>query len=315
MNEYLWTQFPDYDLANKKKNYSDYITYFFNRTRRMFHYEGLPSTIPERELEIQLQMFGHCGVFQYKGNLYALKGNLCGKPNEYYMPTEYIIANPALNLSKTFKIDEDIVIFRNDSLFKGILPLVSRTATQMTENDLSMLLADINSRMITLISATSDNTVEGAKKYLKDVIAGKLGVIADDAFFEGLKINSAEGGKGAEVLTNLIEYQQYLKASLWNDLGLEANYNMKREAINSSEAQMNSDALYPLVDDMMQSRKECVEQINEMFGTNISVEYSGVWAKKEAELDAEEEILESSEEEFEATAENELEEVKSDEIE
>ena len=78
-------------------------------------------------------------------------------------------------------------------------------------------------------------------------------------------------------MKDLIEYEQYLKASWFNEMGLDANYNMKRERISNGEVNQNSDALIPFMQNMLNSRKGCVENVNKLFGLNISVELSSVW--------------------------------------
>ena len=50
---------------------------------------------------------------------------------------------------------------------------------------------------------------------------------------------------------------------------------MKRESINSSEAQMGQDSLRPLIDDMLHERKNAYDKINKMFGLNTSCEFMG----------------------------------------
>ena len=94
-------------------------------------------------------------------------------------------------------------------------------------------------------------------------------------------------------LKDVIETYQYLKGSWYNELGLNANYNMKRESINESESDMNEDALLPLIDDMLKSREIAVEQINKMFGTDIKVELSSSWKKIRDEIEIREEIQKS----------------------
>ena len=106
---------------------------------------------------------------------------------------------------------------------------------------------------------------------------------------------------------NLIELEQYLKASWYNELGLNANYNMKRESINSGESQLNNDMLIPLVDDMLKRRKEGAEKVNNMFGTNITVELASAWEDNQEEID---EALEEGTEESEETKEGEENEVE-----
>ena len=81
----------------------------------------------------------------------------------------------------------------------------------------------------------------------------------------------------SNTLTDLIEYEQYLKASWFNEIGLDANYNMKRERISNDEVNQNSDALIPLIQNMYNSRVECIENVNKCFGLDISVELTSIW--------------------------------------
>lgn len=288
-----------YNLADKDLQVSSYCRYMVDRTMQMFKYENLPSTIPQRELELQLQMFGHVGVFDHNGDLYALRGGFGGEPNPYYMPTKYVISNPALKFSNTFTIDDDIVIIRNDSMYTGLTNLFLRYATQLCENDISMLNAIINTRITNLIIAGDDASMESARKYQRDIIDGKLSIIGDNKILEGIRTNP--NATENRSITDLIEVQQYLKAGWYNELGLNANYNMKREAINSDEAQMNHDALYPLIDDLLACRQECIEKVNDMFGTDIKVSFNSVWEIKDKELDAVEDAMESDPESVIAT--------------
>lgn len=276
--------FPEYDLANKKKSINDYLRYMFARTQEMFTYSGLPKSIPQRNLEMQLQTRGFVGITQVDGNLYSLVGGMGGEPDPYYLPTMFTVANPALKYSAMLKIDEEVIIVRNDDTYTGLLPLFSRYATQLTENDLTMLLADINIRMMAIISAKDDNVKKGAEKYLQDIKDGKLGVIADEIFHDLVKVQPMASQGFGNQITQLIEYQQYLKASMFNDIGLDANYNMKREAINTSEAQMNDDALLPLIDNMLKCRQRDFDKVNDMFGTDIHVELNSIWEQNKKEL-------------------------------
>lgn len=277
-----------YDFDDKELCVRNYVLYMFDRTQRMFEYKGLPDTIPQRMLEFLLQFNGFACFAKAKGELYAFYGGLGGEPDPYYRPTICVVSNPALKLSKTYEIDKDCVIVRNDSLLQGLVPLFSRYATAMVENDISFRMASINTRIEFLLSAPDDGTKKAAEKFLEDVAAGKLGVIASNEFLDGIK--AQEVGRTMRTFTDLIEYQQYLKASWFNEIGLNANYNMKREKLSTTESQMNNDALLPLVDDMLKQRKECIEQVNAMFGTNITVDFASTWEQLLAEFEAETEM-------------------------
>lgn len=266
-----------YEFDKKEKCMRNYIVYMLDRTQRMFEYKGLPDTIPARMLEFQLQVNGFTCIAKHNGELYAYWGGLGGEPDVYLRPTICVVSNAAQRFSKSFRIDADCVIVRNDAFLYGLMPLFRRYATAMVENDLSFRLASINSRIQALITAPDDTTAEAGNKYLEDIEDGKLGVIASNEFLDGLKAQPIQGSM--RTFTDLIEYQQYLKASWFNEIGLNANYNMKREKLSTTESQMNNDALLPLVDDMLEQRRLGVEKVNEMFGTNITVEFSSSWEK------------------------------------
>ena len=282
---------PEYDFSNKISCTNQHIKYMLNRTQSMFKWDGLPDTIPARSLELFLQINGNVCFYKHNGELYVFVGGMGGEPDPYYMPTKYTIANPALNLHKTLDIGKDCIVMPNDSLFLGLLPMYERYASGITETELSMKIATVNTRIYTLISAPDDRTRESALQYLNDIDDGKPGVIAENGFLDGLRAQPYGANGNTNVLTNLIELEQYFKASWFNELGLNANYNMKRESLNASESQMNNDALLPLVDNMLECRKKSVEKVNEMFGTNISVSFASSWEDNAEEIEIEHEML------------------------
>lgn len=293
----IFGDFPVYDFRDKKNNIKDIVMYMLNRTQSMFKWSGLPETIPQRNLELLLQGNGCAAFYPVEGNLYAFGGGLGGKPNPYYMPTIFTIANPALNISVNARIETDCIVMPNDSMYKGLLPIFSRYATYMVENELSLYIALVNSRIISIITSDNDNTTKSAEKYIKDIEDGKLGVIGTKAFLEGITAQPFASSGNTNNITNLIESMQYYKASFFNEIGLNANYNMKRESINSGESQLNNDALLPLIDDMLRNRKDYAEKVNDKFGTSISVEFNSSWEDNAIELEKAQESENSDESE------------------
>lgn len=262
--------------TDKKKVFENYCKYTFTRTQSMFVYTGLPDTIPVQWLESYLQRNGSCCIAEVEGKLYALLGNAGGELDEYYQPTTYTVANPALKLSKTYKIGEDCVYCRNDYDALGLTPLISRYCGLMTENLITVRISDINMRMMNLLSAPDDNTFQSTKQYLKDLEEGKLGVVGESPFFEGLRLQSKGVGNG-DYMIQFIELQQYLKGSMYNELGINANFNMKREALSGQEVALNDDALMPLIDDMLKQRRAMCDELNRLFGLEVSVDYGSTW--------------------------------------
>lgn len=271
-----------YDFLDKANNSTDRVLYTLARTQRIFRYEGLPETIPQRDLELGIQTCGQMAIGQTEKGLYAVVGGLGSEPNAYYMPTEVHYANPVLG-SGNWIIDTDCVVMRNDSMYMGLLPLITRYTTALAENDLTMRLVDILARVNTAIAAGDDTTMESAREFIRQIIAGKISPIASNDFLEGVRSIPMTASGNKVTLTDLIEYEQYLQASLYNELGIEANFNMKREALNSNETDTNRKILLPLIDDMMKCRQEDIKKVNEMFGLNISVRFDGIWEDLERE--------------------------------
>ena len=281
-----------------------YICYFLDRLQSMFTWSGLPDTIPQKWLESYLLVDGQCAVINTDKGLFATNGGMGAAPNEYYIPTKYIVTNPWLpegsTAGKQYTIDgndKNAVLVRNDTYTVGLMPLLVKYCTQMVENDITMSIADIWVRATVALSAADDQTKESAEQWLRDLRKGKLGVIGEAPFLAGNQNESLRTnpiGTVAGTLTDLIEYHQYLKAGLYNDIGLNSNYNMKREAIMSNETKLNDDALHPLIDTMLACRKEAAEEINKLFGTNISVEFNSAWADNEKENEAVMEQIEAA---------------------
>lgn len=304
MYDYLFYKFyargesQEYVL-DKEKSIAAYKGYMVNRLMKMFHYEGLPETIPQYMLEYYLLVNGSCVIAEVEGKPYAFIGSFGGQPDPYYRPTLYVVANPALKFNKTFKlwntegeISEEVAFMRNDAMWMGLNPLMSRYATLLAENVITLRTADIMLRVVALLTAPDDKTKLAAEQYLKDLESGKLGVIGENRFFEGVKMQSPPSNNGS-YLTQFIELQQYYKGSFFNEIGLSASFNMKREAIGEGEATLNEDTLAPLIDTMLECRQEDVSRLNDLFGLNITVEFDSAWKQNIEETKLNMLVLES----------------------
>ncbi len=283
---------PKGDMLNS------YILYNLARLQSMFKYDGLPDTIPQKWLEHYLLVNGSCVFIKDGDDLIATTGGMGGLPDRYYIPTQYIVANPYVKpeTRKTYTIGEDCVLIRNDTYSQGLLPLLTRYCSQLVENDVTMNVADILARAMITMSATDSQTKESIEKWLCDLRKGKISAIGELPSMVGNQdrsLNITPFQQVASIITDLIEYHQYLKAGLYNEIGLNANYNMKRESINSNESQLNDDMLHPLIDDMLARRREALEEVNAMFGTNITVDFNSAWETNELEEDLTLEQMES----------------------
>lgn len=305
-------------LKDKQYLIESYIRYMLARTQRIFKYENLPDTIPQRDLEMLLQM-GRFVIFtkdDKDGKFYVMFGGLGGLPNPYYQPTIAIVSNPYLKLFKTLELEDYVgktnpsaVVIWNDSAHIGLMPMFERNASLLAETDISIRVACVNSRIPAFFKAKDDNIKDSIESMLEKIENGEIAVIGteDDLIESNGTLSEQFNSQRVGTIKELIELKQYLLGSWYNELGLNANFNMKREAINESEADLNEDALLPLIDDMLESRKVAIEQINKMYDLDIKVDLTSSWKK------IREDILESKKPEEETKPEQESEDVTKEE--
>ena len=273
-------------LKDKDKNVNNFIDTMFCKTNEMFTWKNLPETIPQAELEYLLQSNGTMFFTKVGNDFYALLGTLGGEINVYYEPTKYTVANVALNLSKMYDIEKDGVLIRNDLRCNGLIPILSKYASMLTDCEISLNTMSILMRVMFLISASDDKTKKSAEEFMSKIINGNYSIIADSQFFDGIKAQGMTQSF-SQLIPQMIELTQYIKASALNEIGLNANYNMKKERITEQEYTLNIDALMPFAENMLNCRKKAVEKINKMYGLNIEVSLNSVWETNQAELESE----------------------------
>ena len=248
-------------------------------------------------------------------NLFVFYGGLGGMPNEYYQPTQAIVVNPYLRYFDVLKLDDYIkndgkaVVGWNDGMHIGLFSLHNRYASLLAETDLTLKYQLVNMRFNNVLTADDDTTKESLETMYKKVEDGTgFGIIVTKKFMEQTNVDKIELRSQSHQmqLKDTIETKQYLMGSWLNELGLNANYNMKREAINESEADLNEDSLLPMIDDMLQQRKLICDALNEKFADlldgEVSVELSSSWQKIRKEIK-----LREDQQETETTPEEETE--------
>lgn len=304
-----------YDLTDKEKSLFDFYQQTLNKSLRMFTYTDLP--VPEIEFEKQLQENGYTVVFEYQDKIYCNSASLAGQEKSPYgEPTQAIINIPALNLSKTFDLETEAVLVKNDFLQVGLKPLVLSKGTQIIENRLTMYLKNVLGRAPFTITANSDKSILSAQAFINKLVSGDLAVIAEDSFLKDVDVNSLNQ-TGQATMQDLISYQTYLYGQLYSELGLPGLTHEKQERMVTSEIESQQATIRPLVDNMLECRKQGLMQMNKLFNGNTQVELDSVWnnvkQKQEAKISGEKSEPEPEpKQETEHSEENQAEEKDAD---
>lgn len=278
---------PECLKVNKVKSmYAYYVRTLLNRVTNMFTWENLPETVDENFLCITLFVQGRLIWTEFNGKLYALNGNYGGEPNEYYYPKQFIIANPILG-SKIVNIGNDGILMYLTDTDKisqdgepcGLFGLISSTAQLLADNISSINIAQRNTRLTALVTAGNQAQKTSAELAIKRMYEGEPYEIVINDLINSLKVNpiSENSAAGAQHLKELVELNQYILAQFYHSIGVNSNYNMKRERISGEEIAVNDECLIINVIDMLKNLQNSVKKINEMFGTEIAVDFSKEW--------------------------------------
>lgn len=287
-------------VLEKPKSAKAYFTYLLARCLRMFEYKNLPDTIPADIFDRYVMMNGvACVGKDQNDDLRVFFGNWGGEYDVYYRPSLFIVSNPHIEggekegwfhqytvFPRSKSTKQDGVLMRNDTAWFGLSPMLSRYSALFAENILTIRTADVMLRIIALLSAPSDEEFASAMEYIKALENGKLKAVGDNPFFDGIKLQSPPSNNGS-YLTQFIELHQYLKGSFYNEIGLSANYNMKREAIGKGESTLDNDSLLPLCENMLLCRREDWRKVNELFGTEVEVDFSSSWKENQVQRNIE----------------------------
>lgn len=283
-----------YDFSDIERNVQAYVDYMLVRTQAMFKWHNLPETIDERTLERRLQENGYVVFLQLNedeilpfeevtqpGGIYAMSGEFGGVLDFNGNPQYCLVVHPLLKDTKKVFINKECVLARNDSKFMGVLPLYLRYARAIAENDLSLFRADQQTRATAIMTANDNKGIESARRYIESLKKGDLAYCMQESKASPSIKTQPYFTEAGNQITNLIELEQFLKGSWFNEIGINANFNMKRETILESESDLNSDAIQPLVDQMLHERERACEALNAMFGLNVSVELHSAWQQEQ----------------------------------
>lgn len=250
------------------------------KTQEMFKYRNLPAEIDNYKLEYLLQKNGKVLFFRYNNVFYSLTGSYTGKQNAYGDYEGFNITNPFIPLNKIFKINDDAILIKNDSLEMGFIKLLDTDISLATEIYITMFLNVFNIRKNKMIVAKDKKSLLSAENYIQKIENGEDVILSDSKFFDDdLKvINTQTQNQNTQ---ELIELNQYVKSNIYNQIGLNLVYNMKRERMTQKEVTNSEEILFPLIDNMLNCRKKALDCINKKYSLNIKVELNSSWFKKD----------------------------------
>lgn len=290
-----------------------YAELLLNRVTPMFIFKGFPDGINPDFVARELIIHGRIGVtdkadFTTYETPRAWRGYCGGEVTADYTGSRFIGASPVLG-SCDFVIGENGVVMFNttediyapfdlcDTLptkpRKSIKPpdtlprtalyeYILRTAVMLEDIDISLRTLLRTTRAMILITAKNEQLKNAAEIVLKKIYNGDTDTVFMSDILDSLSITFAPtASNAAAIMKELKEQYQFTLAQFYHAIGVNANYNLKRERLNTAEIDLNEQPLIVNISDMKHCREMGVEQINSMFGLSVSVELNEDWKQPE----------------------------------
>lgn len=288
----------------------DYAEILLNRTLRMFEFNNVPDTIDADFLARELLVHGRVGITTHATDQtyktpHAWRGFCGGEITEFYTGSRFVGASPVIG-SCDFKIGETGVVIYNTTEDKfapfaaykmdkkksrivtatppdaypttALYRYIERTSEILNNIDISTRTLLQTCRALIIITAKDEQTKTAAEQVLAKIYRGEIACVMLSNILDSINIEFAPtAANAAGLLAEYKEQYQFALAQFYNAIGIQANYNLKRERLNVAEIDVNEQSLVVNIVDMLKCRQAGVNAVNAMFGENISVRLGDEW--------------------------------------
>lgn len=252
----------------------------YSRIVNIFEYENLPPEVNEFALKLWLFRYGKIIFYKIKDKFLVQPFAYTDRLDWYYVPKNGRVVNPWLPIgfqNKEFELANEAIIFNaTPDMYNfrehGIVSdLVFKTANQLAENDISYYCIQRNHRLIAIFTAETDLQKAECNRILERMYSGKPDITMGEDLVSHIKVNPIAMNSTRSSITELIEFAQYTLANFYHSFGINSNYNLKREQLNSNEIDVNQEVLRLNIEDMLLNREQGVSKVNELYNLNVRV--------------------------------------------
>lgn len=258
-------------LSMNNATYEQYFNRLMELSISMFEWKNLPSTCDVRYLELALFMNGSAVFFQddVLEDYVALDVICSGRLDVYGNPVLRRAYSRYNNYQKLLKGNNSVIIWNNYTRTNSVLD-VEMFARRLYNLD---RIIDINANaQKTPVLIKCDETQRLTMLNVYKEYDGNSPVIFGD---------KALNSNGLEVLSTGAPYVAdkiyMLKTQIWNEaltyLGISNINVQKKERLITDEVTRNQGGTIASRYSRLESRREAVRKINDMFGLNIEVNY------------------------------------------
>lgn len=257
-------------LSMNNATYTQYLNRLTELSISMFEWKNLPSTVDPRYIELQLFEQGTMVYFKDEviGDL-CLNCLICGRLNVYGYPVLRRAYSKYNGYQKLLKENNSVIIY-NNYLHTNSLLDVKMFARRLYVLD---RIIDVNAN-----AQKTPVLLQGTEQQRLTLLNLYKQFDGNEPFIFGDKNIDLNSLKALSTQAPYIADKIYeLKTQIWNEaltyLGISNINIQKKERLITDEVTRNQGGTIASRYSRLQSRREAVEKINEMFGTDIEVNY------------------------------------------
>lgn len=164
----------------------------------------------------------------------------------------------------------------------GFWDLIDVVSDDLSENDLSVKMAQIVKRLPTVFVGKTDMDYAALNNMLQSITDGETDIVVQSPINDMVQRLDASDSKTQ--LSEFTEYQQYKLGQFYGMLGVNSVWNMKREAVAASENLTAGETARFNIADIAENLNQQLERVNALFGTEFHAKLNIIQA---AEIDSE----------------------------
>ena len=285
----------------KKLSFTKLYRYYFDFILRLLYrvilIKGVPKTINETFLKMILFTQGKICflegqlIGENQKELLALNCSPAETPDVYYIPRNVLVVNPRLSKSYSLKRDEECAVvylsetdkYNLSGINGGLYNLIEKTAVMLADNDISLNIAQKNTRLVNIIAADTQNTVDSIKATFAKMYEGDPDIVVKSSLVDKLQGVPIVQNTTNHNLIELLEVNQYVLAHFLEQIGICVHDQMKRERLITGEVNDNLSFAFLSVDDIITSLNEGFDKVNAKYGTELSAELNPIILEQQEE--------------------------------
>lgn len=253
--------------------YSDLFSYWFmqlsERVNALFLYDGLPLSIPQREIEFRLMNDGQAFFTKYKNNVRVFNSTFANQATIYLdEPKQVNIWSPIYSGC----VDRNTgVLARNNDYCVPSSMIVRYYADKLAHADLTYTNTLVNMRAKNVPVSQTSKMTNSIREWLNALWNGR-NIPIEDGSYSKLEFKEMNTGADSKIL-DIVETRKAILVEFYECFGIRQS-RVKKAQMTDEEVQSGDAMLLVNVRNMLECRRLAIEEFNAKFGFNASVDFS-----------------------------------------